>query len=78
MPAFATNAVSADSTVGQGDYAGTQTPWSEAELVWARGTADAVYAARSDFATAFNFSSTPSDIEYAHRDLGHGDGSGYR
>src|SRR5262249_47598244 len=51
-----------------GDYAMTQTPWSQAELVWARGTDDAVYAARSDFAKAFNFSSTPSDIPYAHRE----------
>src|SRR5262249_25463718 len=51
-----------------GDYAMTQTPWSQAELVWARGTDDAVYAARSDFAKAFNYSSTPSDIPYAHRE----------
>src|SRR5262249_48509806 len=51
-----------------GDYAMTQTPWSQAELVWARGTDDAVYAARSDFAKAFIFSSTPSDIPYAHRE----------
>ncbi|MFO0613291.1 MAG: MYXO-CTERM sorting domain-containing protein [Polyangiaceae bacterium] len=65
---FATNAVSADSTVAQGDYGGTQTPWSEAELVWARGTDDGVYAARSDFAKAFIFSDTPSDIPYAHRE----------
>src|SRR4029078_1542263 len=43
-------------------------PWSEAELAWARGTDDAVYAARSDFAEAFIFSSTPSDIPYAHRE----------
>ncbi len=65
---FATNAVTADSTVAQGDYIGTQTPWSNAELTWARGTSDATYAARSDFATAFNYSSTPSDIKYAHRE----------
>ena len=65
---LATNAVTADSTVAQGDYAPSQTPWSEAELVWARGTDDAVYAARSDFAKAFIFSSTSSDIRYAHRE----------
>jgi hypothetical protein len=65
---FATNAVTADSKVAQGDYEGTQTPWSKAELVWARGTADATYAARSDFASAFAYSSTPSDIHYAHRE----------
>jgi len=68
VDSLATNAVTADSTVAQGDYAMTQTPWSEAELLWARGTDDAVYAARSDFAKAFIFSSTPSDIPYAHRE----------
>ena len=46
----------------------TQTPWSEAELLWARGTADATFAARSDFAKAFDLSDTPSDIPYAHRE----------
>jgi MYXO-CTERM domain-containing protein len=65
---LATNAVTADSTVAQDDYGMTQTPWSQAELLWARGTDDAVYAARSDFAKAFIFSSTPSDIPYAHRE----------
>jgi MYXO-CTERM domain-containing protein len=65
---FETNALSADSDVLKGDYADTQTPWSAAELVWARGTKDAVYAARSDFAKAFNFADTPSDIPYAHRE----------
>ncbi|HVY49757.1 MAG TPA: hypothetical protein VHB21_27875, partial [Minicystis sp.] len=68
VDSFATNAVSADSSVAQGDYGGTQTPWSEAELAWARGTDDGVVAARSDFAKAFIFSSTPSDIHYAHRE----------
>lgn len=65
---LATNAVTADSSNLQGDYAMTQTPWSEAELAWARGTDDAVYAARSDFAGAFRFVDTPSDIPYAHRE----------
>ncbi len=65
---LATNAVTADSKVVTGDYAPSQTDWSQAELVWARGTDDAVYAARSDFAKAFIFSDTPSDIPYAHRD----------
>jgi hypothetical protein len=65
---FETNAVTVDSDGLKGDYAETQTPWSQAELVWARGTADAVYAARSDFAKAFKFSDTPSDIPYAHRE----------
>lgn len=65
---LSTNAIAVDSDGLQGDYATTQTPWSEAELVWARGTTDAVYAARSDFANAFKFSGTASDIPYAHRE----------
>jgi hypothetical protein len=63
-----TNAVAADSSGLMGDYQGTQTPWSKAELLWARGTNDAVFAARSDFAHAFDFNGTPSAIPYAHRD----------
>lgn len=65
---LSSNAVTADSTVVIGDYVPSQTPWSEADLPWARGTADGVYAARSDFAKAFIFSDTPSDIPYAHRE----------
>jgi MYXO-CTERM domain-containing protein len=63
-----TNAVTADSAGLPGDYAQTQTPWSTAELRWARGTDDAVFAARSDFAHAFDFNGNPSDIPYAHRE----------
>jgi hypothetical protein len=62
------NAVTADSSVVTGDYAPSQTPWSQADLPWARGTADATYGARSDFAHAFDFDGTPSDITYAHRE----------
>ena len=62
------NAVTADSSVVTGDYAPSQTPWSLADLPWARGTADATYGARSDFAHAFDFNGTPSDITYAHRE----------
>ncbi len=65
---FDTNAVTADSANFTGDYAFTQGPWSTADLPWARGTSDATYAARSDFANAFIFSSMPSDIPYAHRE----------
>ena len=65
---FETNALTVDSDLLKEDYAQTQTPWSQAELVWARGTSDAVYAARSDFAKAFIFSDKPSDIPYAHRE----------
>jgi hypothetical protein len=62
------NAVTADSSVVTGDYAPSQTPWSVADLPWARGTSDATVAARSDFANAFIFDGTPSDITYAHRE----------
>lgn len=62
------NAVTADSSVVTGDYAPSQTPWSLADLPWARGTADATYGARSDFAHGFDFNGTSSDIAYAHRE----------
>jgi hypothetical protein len=62
------NAVTADAKVVMGDYAPSQTPWSKAELSWARGTSDAVFAARSDFARAFDYTDTSSDVSYAHRE----------
>ena len=62
------NAVSVESANVSGDYAGSQTPWSTAELLWARGTADATYAARSDITAAFVFQAPPSDVKYAHRE----------
>jgi hypothetical protein len=63
-----TNAPTVDSDRVTGDYAPSQTPWSQAELLWARGTAGGVYAARGDYAKAFIFSSNASDIAYARRD----------
>jgi len=63
-----TNAPTVDSKGVTGDYAPSQTPWSRAELLWARGTAAAVFAARGDYAQAFIFSDNPSDIAYARRD----------
>jgi MYXO-CTERM domain-containing protein len=65
---LSSNAVTVDSSAVGGDYAPSQTPWSTADLPWARGTSDATYAARSDFANAFIFSSNPSDVTYAHRE----------
>ena len=67
---FQNNALSADAANLSGDYAKTQTPWSKAELVWARATADATFAARADIAHAFDFNSpqTQSDVSYAHRE----------
>ena len=65
---FDSNAVTADAANLTGDYAFTQTPSSKADLPWARGTSDATYAARSDFANAFIYEGMPSDISYAHRE----------
>jgi MYXO-CTERM domain-containing protein len=67
---FQTNALSADAANLSGDYAMTQTPWSKAELLWARATSDATFAARADIAHAFDFNSpqTLSDVTYAHRE----------
>ena len=63
-----TNAVTADAESVIGDYAPSQTPWSEAELPWARASDNSLYAARSDFARAFDFASNMSSIPYARRD----------
>src|SRR5262249_25038221 len=63
-----TNAVTADSPGVIGDYAPSQTPWSEAELPWACASDQSLFAARADFAKAFNYADNPSDIPYAHRE----------
>ena len=65
---LATNAATVDSTVVTGDYTPSQTPWSKAELLWARASSAAVFAARGDISQAFIFSSKASDIPYARRD----------
>src|SRR5262249_13413699 len=49
-------------------YKPSQTPWSEAELVWARGAASGAVAARADIARAFDFQSRQSDVPLAWRD----------
>jgi MYXO-CTERM domain-containing protein len=63
-----TNAPTVDSPGITGSYAPSQTPWSQAELLWARGTTDAVFAARGDFAKGFMNNNGKSDIPYARRD----------
>jgi hypothetical protein len=65
---LATNALSVDSAQLTGNYAQSQSGWSQAELAWARGTDDGVYAARSDLTKAFLFTSKPTDVAYAHRE----------
>ena len=61
------NAIAADSTKATSDHGPSQPDSSKAELTWARGTADAVYAARSDLSNAFLYGDT-SEIKYAHRE----------
>jgi hypothetical protein len=66
-----TNAVCVDSPLldrMDSKYWDSQTLWGRPELVWARGTSDAVFAARSDFAKAFANDSGKSDVKYAVRD----------
>lgn len=63
-----TNAPTVDSPGVSGNYAPSQTPWSQAELLWARATADGVVAARGDLAKAFMDNNDTSDIAYARRD----------
>jgi uncharacterized RmlC-like cupin family protein len=62
------NALTVESTTVQGDYAPSQTPWSDAKMTWTRATASGVVAARSDIGGAFRFQETPSDIGFARRD----------
>jgi hypothetical protein len=62
------NALTVDSEVVGPRYRPSQTPWSDAELPWARATASGVIAARADVAGAFAFASQPSDISLARRD----------
>lgn len=62
------NALSVDSNISNPDYRPSQTPFSEADLVFARGTAGGVLAARGDFARAFDFADKPSDVPFARRD----------
>ena len=62
------NALTIDSDVVLKHYKPSQTPWSQAELVWARGAASGAVAARADLARAFDFQERPSDIPLARRD----------
>jgi hypothetical protein len=62
------NALTVDSAVVLDRYKPSQTPWSEAELHWARATASGAATARADITRAFNFSGTESDLPLAWRD----------
>jgi hypothetical protein len=65
---LASNAPTVAASTVTGDYSPSQTPWSDAELLWARGVASGVCAARGDYAKAFNFTDIPSDIPFARRE----------
>ena len=62
-----TNALGADSSLTTGDDALTQTDFGPGSLAWARGTADAVFAARADIAASYAYKGK-NDIPYAHRE----------
>ncbi len=62
------NGIAVDSNSVQGDNRPSQTSWSSADLPWARQSASGAVAARSNFALAFNYDGTSSDIGYAHRE----------
>ncbi len=62
------NALAVDSPLSKSEYRPSQTPWSEADLPWARATKSGVFAARSDFAKAYAFAGMPSDVPFARRD----------
>jgi hypothetical protein len=64
---FGSNAISADSGA-PGGYATTQGPWGAPSLPWVRATPDRVFAARADFARAFEYNGLPSQIKFARRD----------
>jgi hypothetical protein len=61
------NGIAVD-TSAPGGYARTQGPWGVPTMPWVRATSDGVFAARSDFARAFAYNGTPSEIKYAQRD----------
>jgi hypothetical protein len=62
------NAVTVDSQTVQSDYRPSQSPYTAADLVWARGVASGIAAARADIAAAFQDSNQQSDVPYARRD----------
>jgi hypothetical protein len=62
------NALTVDSDVVGPRYQPSQTPWSTADLPWARSTVSGVVAARADVAGAFAFAEQASDVSLARRD----------
>ena len=62
------NAPTIDSTIASSDYLPSQTPWSKAELLYSRAAKSGIVGAGSDYARAFDFSDTPSDVPFARRD----------
>lgn len=68
LSSLTSNAIAIDSPIAIPEYRPSQTSFSQAELAFVRGVRSGVVAARSDFAKAFNFADTPSDVPFARRD----------
>jgi hypothetical protein len=62
------NAISVDSRTVQDNYRPSQSPYSHADLPWARATQNGVAAARADLARAFADDAGTSDVPFARRD----------
>ena len=68
LSTLTTNALSVDSLTVQANYRPSQSPYSRAELPWARGTEGGVAAGRAALEGAFADPSGKSDVPFARRD----------
>jgi hypothetical protein len=68
LSTLTTNALSVDSLTVQDNYRPSQSPYSRAELPWARGTEGGVAAGRAALEGAFADPSGKSDVPFARRD----------
>ena len=68
LSTLTTNALSVDSLTVQSNYRPSQSPYSRAELAWARGTQGGVVAGRAALEGAFADPQGNSDVPFARRD----------
>ncbi len=68
LSTLTTNALSVDSLTVQENYRPSQSPYSRAELAWARGTKGGVVAGRAALEGAFADPQGNSDVPFARRD----------
>jgi hypothetical protein len=68
LSTLTTNAITVDSQTVQSNYRPSQSPYSRAELAWARGTGGGVVAARAALEGAFADEQGNSDVPFARRD----------